>query len=102
MRTSDLDVNLIATFRAIAGSEREVRRMIVEYGGVVRAEPGNVFFEVYTDADDEANFVIIERYQHQAAFDGHLATEVGAVFNQALTPLIEGAASELQFLTRRL
>lgn len=102
MTKNHTEVNLIATFRASFGNQSEVLRLIVEYGETVRKEPGNVFFEIYTDAGDEAAFVIVERYQNQAAFDAHLSTEVGAAFNTALTPLIEGSGSELEFLTRHV
>lgn len=92
-------VNLIATFRAQEGKIEDVRKLIVEYGHIVRDEPGNIFFHVYTDVDDPAQFVIIERYVDQAAFDAHLGAEVGREFNRNLGPLIEGNGSELQFLT---
>jgi quinol monooxygenase YgiN len=95
------EVNLIATFRAQAGHAETVRALIVEYGDFVRQEPGNVFFEIYTDSGDPHDFVIVERYRDQAGFDAHLATPEGAAFNQALGPLIEGSGSELQFLSRQ-
>ena len=95
-----LEVNLIATFRAKPGHFEDVRKLIVEYGDFVRLEPGNVFFEIYSDSSEEHEFVIVERYRDQAGFDAHLATQEGKVFNQALGPLIEGTGSELQFLRR--
>lgn len=94
------EVNLIATFRAKPGHFEDVRALIVEYGDFVRQEPGNVFFEIYSDSEDEHDFVIVERYRDQAGFDAHLATPEGKAFNQALGPLIEGTGSELQFLRR--
>lgn len=93
------NINLVATFRAQEGKTEDVRKLIVEYGHIVRDEPGNIFFHVYTDVDDPAQFVIIERYVDQAAFDAHLGAEVGKEFNRNLGPLIEGNGSELQFLT---
>jgi quinol monooxygenase YgiN len=93
------NINLVATFRAAEGKTEAVRELIVEYGHIVRNEPGNIFFHVYTDADDDAEFVIIERYVDQAAFDAHLGAEVGKEFNRNLGPLIEGDGSQLQFLT---
>jgi quinol monooxygenase YgiN len=100
MNLAGKDVNLIATFRAKTGMAMTVRDLIVEYGGLVRDEPGNVFFEVYTNASDDAAFVIVERYVDQAAFDAHLFGEAGKEFNVALGDLIEGSGSELQFLSR--
>lgn len=102
MSVSEKAINLIATFRAREDSRDEVARLIVEYGHVVRAEPGNERFEVYTDESAPRDFVIVERYRDQAAFDAHLSAEVGREFNRTLVPLIEGTGSELQFLTHHL
>jgi len=99
MSSSTENINLVATFRAREGMADAVRALIVDYGHLVRAEPGNIFFEIYTDKDDPAAFVIIERYVDQAAFDAHLQAEVGKEFNRHLGPLIAGDGSELQFLT---
>lgn len=94
------EINLIATFRAKEGHFEQVRDLIVAYGDVVRQEPGNVFFEIYSDANEARDFVIVERYLNKDAFDAHLSAEVGKEFNRNLGPLIEGDGSELQFLSR--
>ncbi len=88
-------VTLIATFRAAAGQDSHV---ISAYGEVVRKEPGNIFFEIYTERDDRHAFVIIERYQNEQAFRKHLDGAEGTAFNLQLAPLVEGEGSELQFL----
>lgn len=98
MSSSSGEINLIATFRSREGEANTVKDLIVEYGKLVRQEPGNIFFEIYTDTKDANDFVIVERYKDQAAFEAHLSAEVGKVFNGNLQPLIEGAGSELQFL----
>lgn len=100
MSTMAKEVNLIATFRAQPGCAEKVKALIVDYGNFVRQEPGNVFFHVYSDSENVQDFVIIERYVDQSGFDTHLSTAEGKNFNQALTPLIEGTGSQLQFLTR--
>jgi quinol monooxygenase YgiN len=102
MSTTKGEINLIATFRAKDGHQGNVKDLIVEYGELVRKEPGNVFFEIYTDTEDSKDFVIVERYQDQAAFDAHLSAGVGKEFNLKLQPLIEGSGSELQFLDRHI
>ena len=94
------EINLIATFRAKEDTFEQVRDLIVDYGESVRSEPGNVFFEIYSDANQPRDFVVVERYVNQDAFDAHLGTQLGKEFNKALGPLIEGDGSELQFLSR--
>lgn len=91
-------VTLIATFRAVEGQGTDVHRLITAYGDVVRSEPGNVFFDIYTDRDDSHSFVIVEQYQDQQAFEDHLGGDEGKAFNKVLGPLVEGGGSKLQFL----
>jgi quinol monooxygenase YgiN len=91
-------VNLIATFRALPEQATRVEGLISAYADIVRQEPGNVIFEVYTDRDDPHAFIVVERYVDEDAFQAHLAGEAGKEFNAELTPLIEGGGSALQFL----
>lgn len=91
-------VTLIATFRTVDGQESRVMQLITAYGEIVRSEPGNIFFDIYTERNDNLAFVIIERYRDQGAFDQHLGGDAGKEFNRQLAPLIEGDGSELLFL----
>lgn len=91
-------VTLIARFRALDGDESLASSLIGAYGEVVRSEPGNVFFDIYTDRDDDRSFVIIERYRNEQGFQDHLNGDAGKEFNAKLAPLVEGGGSELQFL----
>ena len=77
-----------------------MRKLIVDYGDFVRQEPEKVFFEIYSDSEEARQFVIVERYRDQEAFDAYLATQEGKAFNASLEPLIDGTGSQLQFLTR--
>ena len=99
MPQSAQPVTLIATFRAQQGHDSTVLSLISAYGDLVRAEPGNIFFDIYTDRDDSQAFVIIERYENHEAFQQHLDGAAGAEFNSQLGPLIEGDGSKLQFLS---
>ena len=91
-------VTLIATFRAVQGQDSKILSLIGAYGEAVRAEPGNIFFDIYTEHHDGHAFVIIERYANQHAFEQHLGGDKGKEFNQQLAPLVEGEGSQLQFL----
>jgi uncharacterized glyoxalase superfamily protein PhnB/quinol monooxygenase YgiN len=93
-------VHLIASFRAVPGTEHEVRELIGAYRSVVLAEPGCVRFDVFTDRDDAAAFTVVETYVDQAAFDAHLSSAENATFNQALAPRVAGGGSTLQLLDR--
>ena len=91
-------VNLVARFECRDGAREVVADLVGAYSEHVNSSPGTVRFEVYTERDDPNRFVIVERYEDEAAFKAHLADPANAAFNDKLGPLISGDASELTFL----
>ncbi|MET0714515.1 MAG: putative quinol monooxygenase [Mycetocola sp.] len=91
-------VVLYAEFTAAPDAVDEVEELLRDFGRTVRAEPGNVTFDVYRRTDSPASFYVFEIYRDRAAFEEHLAAESGRVFNDALGELIVEAGSELTFL----
>ena len=89
---------LLAEFTAREGAEDEVTRLIKDYALKVRAEEGNLAFDVYTKKAAPRAYWIFEVYRDEDAFQAHLNAPYGAPFNAALTPLIEEDASVLTFL----
>lgn len=89
---------LYAEFTAREGAATEVARLLRDYALKVRAEEGNLAFDVYTRTDTPRAFWIFEVYQDEAAFQTHLKAPYGPPFNTALTPLIEEPTSTLTFL----
>lgn len=92
-------VVLYAEFTARADSVAVVEGLITGYAQSVRAEPGNVTFDVYRREESPAEFVVFEIYRDRAAFEAHLGAEPGRAFNEVLVGHIEGAGSDLHFLT---
>ncbi|MFI8850112.1 putative quinol monooxygenase [Streptomyces sp. 891-h] len=90
--------SLLAEFTARQGAQDEVTRLIREYALKVRAEEGNLAFDVYTKADNPRAYWIFEVYRDEDAFTAHLNAPYGPPFNAALAPLIEEDASVLTFL----
>ncbi|BDZ37532.1 putative quinol monooxygenase [Microbacterium suwonense] len=93
-------ITICAEFTARDGSADEVEALIREYARAVRAEPGNLVFDVYRRAEVPDRFLVFEEYADRDAFDGHLAAESGRAFNAALEPRIVEPTSVLSHLTR--
>ncbi|MGO4105023.1 putative quinol monooxygenase [Leifsonia sp. YAF41] len=91
-------VALSAEFAAVPGRGGEVEKLIAAFADVVRAEPGNLVFDVYRKVDAPDCFFVYEIYRDQAAFESHIAADEGAVFNAALNKLTVGDGSTLTFL----
>jgi quinol monooxygenase YgiN len=47
----------------------------IELGFKTTAEPGNVRFDCYQDADDPIRFTLLEIYRSAAAVDAHLESD---------------------------
>ena len=91
---------LLAEFTVKAGSETRVAEMVTALAEHVRAEPGNLAFEVHTKAEEPRAYWIYEVYRDDDAFTAHLAAPYGPPFNAELTELIEEDGSVLTFLTK--
>ncbi len=92
-------IDLIATIPVGSDTFATARDMLLAYGRLVSAEPGNERFEVYSDAAASA-LIVVERYSSQQAFDAHLADPANADFNGRLGALLDGGGSSLQLLDR--
>ncbi|GBR71364.1 putative quinol monooxygenase [Gluconobacter kanchanaburiensis] len=90
--------SLYATLRALPGKRETLRSLLTSLAADVRAEPGCERFRVYTLASDPDLFHVEETYHDDAAFQAHMATEHGRIFNQTIVPLVEGGASQVVFL----
>ncbi|PWJ54655.1 Quinol monooxygenase YgiN [Quadrisphaera granulorum] len=91
-------VDLIATIDVPRDHLAQVLEMLEEYGDVVRSEPGNQRFEVYSSDAADHSVVVVERYVSQAAFQEHLDHPANTAFNRALGELLGGVNSKLEFL----
>lgn len=91
---------LHATFTARPGEGERVERLLQDFAEEVRAEPGNVFFDVTRLIADPDRFFVYEEYVDEAAFQAHIAAPAGVPFNAALRSLIVEPASQLTFLRR--
>ena len=90
-------IDLIATIDVSPEVLPVAAALLLEYGKVVRAEPGNVRFEAYRDRDS-GSMVIIERYASPEAFEAHLSDPRNAEFNAQLASILGGGGSTLQML----
>ncbi len=90
-------IDLIATIPVAAEALPAAAALLLEYGELVRAEPGNLRFEAYLDRDT-GSMVVVERYASAAAFEAHLTNPANAEFNSKLGEVLGGGGSTLQML----
>lgn len=90
-------IDLIATIEVPQELLPEASRLLLEYGEVVRSEPGNLRFEAYQDRDT-GSIIVVERYASAEAFEAHLSDPANAEFNGKLAGVLGGGGSTLQML----
>ena len=89
---------LYAEFSVTPGNEQRVADMMRELTALVRAEPGNLVFDPYTEEAKPNRYFVFEVYKDNAAFQAHISADYGARFNAELANLIEEDASQLTWL----
>ena len=89
---------LYAEFTVVPGNEARVAEMMRELTELVRAEPGNLVFDPYTEEANPNRYFVFEVYADDAAFEAHMSADYGARFNAELTTLIVEDASQLTWL----
>jgi quinol monooxygenase YgiN len=89
---------LYAEFTVTPGNERRVAEMMGELTESVRAEPGNLVFDPYTEQANPNRYFVFEVYADDAAFEAHISADYGARFNAELIALIEEDGSQLTWL----
>ena len=96
-QTASSQIDLIATIEVRPEVLPAAVTLLLAYGEVVHAEPGNLRFEAYRDRDS-GSMVIVERYASEAAFQAHLTNPANAEFNAKLAVILGGGGSTLQML----
>ncbi len=92
-----MQIDLIATIPALDHMFDAIQEHLLNYASIVQAEPGNLRFEAYRDAET-SSLIVIERYESQEAFDAHLRSPENAEFNRVLESLLNGSGSRLTML----
>jgi quinol monooxygenase YgiN len=93
-----MTVALYAEFTAAYGRVAEVAELLSRLAAIVRAEPGNLQFQIHRHAQSPERFFVYEVYRDQEAFEAHLDAASSRAFNDELASLIEEPASALTML----
>ena len=78
-------ITVVATFRARAGKEAELRTVLLGLLGPTRKESGCINYDLHQSSEDAAKFLFHENWTSKAALDAHLQTP----HIQALLPRVD-------------
>jgi quinol monooxygenase YgiN len=67
--------HVIARAVARSGEENHVRKEFEALVGPTRAEPGCLRYELFVGADNPGDFLFVQEYEDESAFEAHLASK---------------------------
>ncbi|MBX3443745.1 MAG: antibiotic biosynthesis monooxygenase [Planctomyces sp.] len=92
-------VNVVLTVKSDADVPR-VRELLSEQARLSRAEPGCLRFEVYHSENDPRTFLLVERWESDAALDVHrTAHAYTTVYHPQVLPLVERTPHRSQLVS---
>ncbi|MFC4123328.1 putative quinol monooxygenase [Nocardia rhizosphaerae] len=69
-----MTLHVIARFRAAPGQEDRLRTALEAMIEPTLAEPGCLFYQLFTDPNDSAAMVLVERWSSAVDLDAHFGT----------------------------
>ena len=82
-------LTIIATIKAKAGHEADVRQALLDLIPPTTKEPGFIQYDLHELLEDPAVFVFYENWKDQASVDLHQATVGMAAHNRKTAPWID-------------
>jgi quinol monooxygenase YgiN len=88
--TAHTVLTLVATTRAQAGKECQLKEVLTSLIEPTRADPGLITYELYQDTDDAAQFCFLETWESADAHDQHVNQPHTKAFTSREAELIDG------------
>lgn len=76
---------VVARFKAKAGQQDAVLQTLTDMVEPTRAEPGNIFYDLFQSATDPTTFFLFESWRSKAALDEHFAQPYFAAMDEKLS-----------------
>ena len=86
----DNAVIVFASFRPIAGKERDLQDLLSWMVEHTRGEPGCEVYDLYGRHDDGGTFHLFERYRNKEALEQHRASDHYIEYRRRVEELLEG------------
>src|SRR5262245_15013683 len=68
-------LRVVARIKARPDSVNEVRQLLIGLVGPTRKEAGCAFYELLQNRDDPTDFTFVEKWESDAAFERHAASD---------------------------
>ena len=81
-------LHVVARAIARAGEESRVREQFEALVEPTRAEPGCLRYELFVHEENPAEFLFVQEYEDEAAFEAHLASKHITAMLEVVLPLL--------------
>lgn len=81
---------VIATFKAIAGQEKELEEALISMVPKVQEEEGTMMYTIHKTKADPGLFLFYEMYKDKAALELHSSTPYFKAFAGQIGPYLDG------------
>jgi quinol monooxygenase YgiN len=81
-------LHIVAHVTARAGEEKKVREMLEKLIEPTRSEPGCRNYELFVNKEKPGDYVFVEEYDDDAAFDAHMASKHVTAAVTEVVPLL--------------
>jgi quinol monooxygenase YgiN len=93
--TGDAEVIIVARYLAASGNGDLVAGLLRQHGAASRAEPGCREFTVLRGAASPEEFILVERYASEAAFEAHRTSpHFESIVRDQIRPLLADRAAD--------
>lgn len=83
-------LTVVATMRARAGKESQLKELLTSLIEPTRSDPGLITYELYQDTDDSAQFCFLEVWESGRAHDQHVNQPHTKAFTTREAELVDG------------
>jgi quinol monooxygenase YgiN len=70
---SESQISMVLRIRVPAASREQIKAALLAVVEPSHREPGCLRYELYGDVDNEGDYILLESWRDQAAFDEHIA-----------------------------
>ena len=81
-------LHVVAHATARPGEESSVRKEFLALVAPTRAEPGCLSYELFVNGESSADFLFVQEYENDAAFEAHLASSHITAMLPVVLPLL--------------
>ena len=84
------NVTVFVKFKAKAGSQTELKSLLLDMAGQSSQDPGCIKYDVFQNKNDETEFMLSELWETQSDADNHAQMDYLPAYRERRAPMLDG------------